>query len=175
MSVPWREPDRRAWQPRERLMVAEYVTRTFPDAQAKRYQVRLGAAPLELQGAKLTDSEAGALRVWSRWADAIVEYQDRVILIEAKIRPKMGPLEALLLYRVLLPSTPGLELGDRKVELRYVYAVEDPVLNMIARELGIAVDHYEPAWLRDYLSLMAPRERRAPPAGQREIRDGTRL
>ena len=154
-------------------MVAEYVARTFPDAQAARMQVRLGAAPLELQGATLSDSEAGALRVWSRWADAVVEYPDRVILVEAKIRPKMGPIEGLLLYELLLPNTPGLELRGRRVEKRFVYAVEDPVLVYIARQLGMQCELYEPPWLRDYLALMPPRERRAPLAGQREVAGGS--
>ena len=150
-------------------MAAEYVAARFPDAVAARLNVRLGAAPLELQGETLTASEAGALRVWSRWADAVVELEDRVVLIETKIRPKLGPLEALLLYEVLLPSTPGFSLGGRSIEKRFVYAVEDPVLVYIARILGIIPEKYEPAWLREYLSILPPRERRAPLAGQKEM------
>ena len=150
-------------------MVAEYVAQAYPDAQAARFNVRLGTAPIADETLQLSSDEAAGLRVWSRWADAVVELEDRVVLVEAKIRPKMGPLEALLLYRVLLPSTPDLQLRGRKVEMRFVYAVEDPVLNMIARELGIQVEKFEPSWLRDYLSILSPRERRAPLAGQKEV------
>lgn len=152
-------------------MVSEYVQARYPDAERVLLQVRLGSPPAELQAQTLSADESAALRVWSRWADAVVELEDRVVLVEAKIRPKMGPLEALLLYEVLLPNTPDLELRGRRVEKRFVYAVEDPVLNLIARQLGILPELYVPAWLRQYLAILPPRERRAPTSGLKELQD----
>ncbi len=161
-ELPIREPLRRAWQPRETLLVSQYVARTFPDATRVRTRVRLGSTPIEPGEIALTPEDAGALRVWTRWADAVVEYRDRVIIIEAKIVPKVGPLEALLEYRALAPQTPDLELRGRRVELLFLYAVEDPVLVQIARDLGIRATQFAPPWVAEYLGILSGRERRPP-------------
>lgn len=84
----------RSWQPREMAMVSEFIAKFFPRTP-NATRVRLGIPHPELV---LPDAEAedfATLRLWNRWADAIVYHPDKTILIEAKIRPRLGPTEAL--------------------------------------------------------------------------------
>jgi hypothetical protein len=160
VSLPFPN-EKRAWQPREMLMVAEALQKFFPGLPAST-RVRLGMPHPELIFEDLSPEEIAMLRVWNRWADAVVFAPDRTYIIEGKIRPRLGPTEALELYTRLFLNTE--EYRDRwklPVEKVFIYAVEDPVLVNMAREKGIRTIQYQPSWLPDYLRLLAPRERRA--------------
>lgn len=142
-------------------MVAEYVAKKYPREQAM-FRVRLGSIPTAITHEGMTEQELSLLRVWNRWADAVVIEGKTMHIIEAKIRPKLGPLEQLELYGRLLKNTPELSMySDYTVQKHFVYAVEDPVLNVMARERGILAEQFIPSWLPDYLNLLSRRERRA--------------
>jgi len=152
----------RTWQPREMAMVTEYL-RERGLLAGSRSRVRLGMpAPVsDLQGVSRADLEL--LRVWARWADAVVIQPDRVVLLEAKIRPRLGPLEALLLYKRLFLNDPEYQPHWHKpIELRWIYAIEDPLMVGLAQELGIVPELFRPHWLPNYLKLLSARERGAP-------------
>jgi len=151
---------RRSWQPREMQMVVEWLTKTHPgDAWLTR--VRLGSPTAGAPTPDMTLEERAATSMWRRWADALVILEDRLILIEAAIRPQPGKVAQLELYRRLLPHTPEFErYKDLKVELVLLYAIEDPALVLMARERGIRCVQYSPSWLPDYLEILTARERR---------------
>ena len=125
--------------------------------------MRVGAVPSKLHPEQLEPGEVRALGVWRRWADAIVFMPDRLILIEAAIRPSPGDISQLELYEHLLPQTPELaEHKNKRIEKVLLFALEDPVIVSMARERGIKVVYFHPHWIDDYLKILYPRERRTP-------------
>jgi len=88
---------------------------------------------------------------------------DRLILIEAKIRPNPGVISQLELYEHLLPFTPELAEHKRKpIEKVLLCAINDPVVTSMARNRGIKVVQFRPPWVDEYMKIIFPRERRAP-------------
>ena len=143
-------------------MVSEYLAKHYPDYPT-RTRVRVGSIHPELRPEQLTEPERRAVGVWRRWADAIVIMPDRLILIEAAIRPNPGDISQLELYEHLLPKTPELaEHKDKPIEKVLLFALEDPVIVSLARERGIQVVYFHPPWIDEYLKILYPRERRAP-------------
>jgi len=152
----------RQWQPRELRMVAEFLAQEYPDA-AYLSHVRLGRIQPRLEGTYISDEEARMLGVFRRWADAIVLLPDRLVLIEAAIRPEPGDISRLELYERLIPNTPELqEHVGKPIEKILLYAMPDDLLLTMAREHGIIVRYFRPPWIEGYLAELYPRERRAP-------------
>ncbi len=160
----------RDWTPRETRLVAEWVVRTYPNAQV-RFRVDVGDLKPALDATGLTAAELKRLGRSRRWVDAMVVEPRTVHLIEGKIRLSPGALEQLELYRMLFPLTPELaHLRDRTLELHLVFAVEDPMLSAIARQRGVKVHTYNPPWVSAYLAQLSARERRAPqPRGLQDL------
>jgi len=143
-------------------MVSEFLVKNYSDYPT-RTRVRVGSIHPDLKPEELTDAEKKMVGVFRRWADAIVFMPDRLVLIEAAIRPSPGDISQLELYERLLPMTP--ELADHKgkpIEKMLVWAIEDPPIAVMARERGIRVVYFHPSWIDDYLKILYPRERRAP-------------
>ena len=154
--------EKRQWQPREMRLVSEYLAKHYPDYPTKT-RVRLGSVHPDLHPELLSGGELRALGVWRRWADAIIIMPDRLILIEAAIRPEPGKISQLELYEHLLPKTPELvEHKDKPIEKVLLFALEDPVTAAMARERGIKVVYFRPPWIDDFLKILYPHERRAP-------------
>lgn len=144
----------------EMRMVAEYVSRAYPDALAM-MRVRLGTLLPNTPRPNLSEEEQAMLGVLRRWADAIVVTPRELIVVEVSIRSDTGDPSKLLVYGRLVPHTPELrEFLDRRLVLELVVAVEDPVVTQVAHELGIRTCVYEPRWLPQYLAQLHRRERR---------------
>lgn len=149
----------RQWQPRELRMLSEWLAETYP-RQEYMTRVRLGRIEPRVDSDGLTDEEIRQIGVHRRWADAVVLLQDRVILVEAKIRPQPGVISQLELYARLLPHTPELaKHANKPVEMVLLHAIEDDLVNQLAREKGIQCVYYRPAWVDKYLDELYPRER----------------
>jgi len=156
------DSDKRQWQPRELRLVSEFLAKYYGE-YPYRTRVRLGSIHPELSPDQLSESERRMVGVFRRWADAIVFMPDRLVLIEAAIRPSPGDISQLELYKHLLPHTPELaEHAGKPIELLLVYAIEDPLIVSLARNRGIRVQYFKPDWVDDYLRILYPRERRAP-------------
>lgn len=124
---------------------------------------RLGPLQTALDVAGLTDSERAVLSVNNRFADFIHVSDSKVVIGECKIVPRIGPIEALLIYKNLFLSDPAYRAHWRKpIELQYVYAVEDPALNRVAAMNGVHPIMFRTRWLQEYLTSRRPRDRRAP-------------
>jgi len=150
----------RDWTPRESRLVAEWATQTYPNAHI-RFRVSLGSLTPALLADGLTAAELRMLGHSRRWVDAMIVEPNAVHLVEAKIRMSPGALEQLELYRRLFPLTPELaHLHHITPTLHAVFAVEAPDLSAIARERGVLVHTYHPAWVDEYLSQLLHRERR---------------
>jgi len=99
--------------------------------------------------------------VFRRWADAVVITEDKLILIEAAIRPDLGDISKLEGYKFLLRYTPEFEeFRHFPVEMQLVYAIPDEFLIAEARKHGIKPVFFRPAWLEDYIAELYPHERR---------------
>ena len=149
----------RKWQPREMRMLAEWLAERWPRTEYLT-RVRLGRIEPRIGAAELSPEEIRALGVHRRWADAVVLLPDRVLLVEAKIRPQPGVISQLELYARLLPHTPELaEHAHKPIEMILVYAIEDELINQLAREKGIRCVMYHPNWIDAYIDELYPRER----------------
>ena len=97
--------------------------------------------------------------VFRRYADALIFERDKIILIEAAIRPQPGKVSTLELYKMMIPSTPELsEYKDLPVEMVLLCAINDPFLTTLARGKGIKVVMFRPAWIEKYIESLYPRE-----------------
>ena len=152
----------RRWQPRELRLVSEFLAQEYRDYPYQTH-VRLGSIRPRVDGAFVGDEEVRMLGVFRRWADALVILPDRLVLIEAAIRPEPGDISMLELYERLIPNTPELaEHVGKPVEKVLLYCMPDDLLLTLAREKGIQVRYFRPAWVEEYLKELYPRERRAP-------------
>jgi len=146
-------------------LLSEFLAEHYQGVEY-RTRIRLGKIQPRLDGKYITEEERLNLGTFRRWADALVILPDRLILIEAKIRPQPGVISQLQLYKRLLPNTPELQrFRDRPLEMLLVYAIRDDLLISMAREEGIRCIQYRPAWVDEYLKELYPRERRATRSG----------
>jgi len=143
------------------LMVSEYLAKTGLFSKSAT-RVRVGNPHPELINADIAPGDMDILRVYSRWCDAIVFDDNEVTLIEAKIKPNLGPLEALQVYSRLFLADPHYkEHHHKKISKVFLYAIEDPVLTILAREMNIKPVLFEPSFLKEYKKILRPREGRA--------------
>jgi len=153
--------EKRQWQPREMRLVSEYLAKNYADYPT-RTRVRVGSIHPDLKPEQLSESEKKMVGVFRRWADAIVFMPDRLVLIEAAIRPSPGDISQLQLYEHLLPHTPELaEHKDKPIEKVLLWAIEDPPIAAMARQYDIKVIYFHPGWVDDYLRILYPYERSA--------------
>jgi len=151
---------KRTWQPREMLMVQEWLVRTHPE-DMKWTRVRVGQLAPEMLTPVGSEEEERAATGWRRWVDAIVITKEKVIMIEAAIRPNPGKISQLELYDELFEMTPEFKkYWGWKRELMILYAIEDPATVYLARKKGILCVRYVPDWLEAYLPLLFRREQR---------------
>lgn len=151
----------RTWEPRERRLVSEWTRLTWPHAHVKE-NVRLGALNPALQDTTISETELRALGVFRRWVDALVIEPGAVHLVEGKIRNVPGALEQLALYKHLLPLTPELQdVRHLPITSHLVWVIPDPVVELMARDQGVLVHVYHPAWVDDYLKELGSRKQRA--------------
>lgn len=152
---------KRAWQPRELRMVAEYLQSHYAKYPYK-MRVRLGSIPTELVKPGMSWQEMRMAGVWRRYADAVVIQPRKVVIIEAAIKPDPGDISKLKLYGDLFKHTPEFApYHSAPVALELVFALEDPVVFKLARKEKIKVVYYKPEWVDEYLATLLPRERRA--------------
>lgn len=149
---------RREW---ELEMIGEWVSRTFPDVRWQT-NVRLGRIQPRGDRTGITPEEKNMLGLWRRRIDAVVFLHDRLLLVEAIMRAQPGKISVLKLYEKLVRQTPELaEYHDLPVQKVLLYCIEDPVLNIVAREEGILPVRYVPTFFDEWFSLRFPRHQRA--------------
>lgn len=139
------------YKQRERRYVPEFVEKRWPVRVAVFYNMAIGPAPVELQK-KYPTIPLAHLRRWRFWIDAVVVLENRMILIEGKLRRPQEGLGQLLLYKALLPQTP--EMDPYKlypVEMVLVVPREDPRVIAFAQSIGIKIEIYRPPWVVEYL------------------------
>ena len=155
-----KKPARKKWEARETRLCSEFLARFYADYE-HRSHVHVGSTPFRKEGRFYSDATARLLGEFRRWADAVVIMPDRIVLIEVKIIPQPGVISQIKHYARLLPETPELaEHRDKPIEMRLVFAVDDPVVSDQARTEGILVTIFCPVWIDDYLSELDARKQK---------------
>lgn len=145
---------KREYKQRERRYVPEYVNETYPDRVAVFYNMAIGPPPEALQNAH-PEIPLAHFRRWRFWIDAVVITENRMILIEGKIRKPAEGLGQLLLYRALLPETPELyPYKGYPVEMVLVTPRPDPRVIGVANNLGINIVIWTKTWVQEYLRTL---------------------
>lgn len=150
---------RREW---EAEFVSEYVAATFPRQRCYFHQ-RLGTWPGPLTSDDLTEAERAMLRVRMRWADAVIPLEDRIIVIEGKLRASefLKALGELLVYTQLIPHTEQFRAwrGSRVVG-RLLIPILDPTVRAIAGTQGFEVAVFKPSFWEEFLEAIQRRQSR---------------
>ncbi len=103
------------------------------------------------------------LRVYMRWADAIVFSPTETIVIEGKLRGSEYPkaLGELEIYVALVPHTAEYaHLLASRVVGELLIPTPDPTVETLARRKGFRVVVWSPPWLSAYLDVIYARQRR---------------
>jgi len=155
-----KKPTRKKWEPRELRLCSEFLERFYPGYE-HRVHVHVGSTPFRKEGKFYSDATARLLGEFRRWADAVVIMPDRLVLIEVKIIPQPGAISQIKHYKRLLPKTPELwEHREKPIDMRLVFAVDDPVVSDQARDEGILVTIFCPEWIPEYLSELEARKQK---------------
>jgi len=148
-----------AW---EIMMIGEWVAQTFPDVEWQT-NVRLGSLIPRNKSGRFTKEELRLLGVWRRRVDAVVYLPDRLLLVEAVLQSHPGKLSMLKLYEKLVPQTPELRpYRDLPVQKVLLYCIEDPVLNILAKEEDILPIQFVPSFFDQWFDKLRHRDKRAP-------------
>ena len=103
------------------------------------------------------------LRVYMRWADAIVFLPQETVVIEGKLRASeyLKAIGELELYLSLLPHTAEYaDLLADKITGELVVPVPDPSVETLARRKGFRMVLWAPSWLSAYLDALEYRHTR---------------
>ena len=115
----------------EKLFVDRWLAKFHPDA-LQWTRIRLGPVG--------DTTEARALGVTRRWADAIFIKDGVVNIVEAKLKSEAGAVAQLELYKKLFPETPEFsQFHSLPVNMIFLAPSVDPVLAELASEKGIEV------------------------------------
>lgn len=147
----------------ERRLVAEWLALRHGDDYYQQ-NVRVGSMPLAFGNQDLDPMEAKLVHsAYARWADAVVFTPDVVTIVEAKIVAHPTALGQLRLYKRLLPFTPNVRIPiGARIDMLLLYAIPDDHVLELAREDGIAVEQYHPAWVDVYMETRLARHRGSP-------------
>ena len=142
----------------------EWLVKNFPPGTF-RTNVRLGAVSPELVERTVSPAERRALKVFTAQADAIVLLKEKVIIIEALVRPEWWKIQQLKQYKKLFKSTIEFkEHWDKPIELVLLTTISSPFHEKMCAEEGIRLILYRPKWIEEYLQTLAARKRRPPGA-----------
>jgi len=145
----------------ERFLM-EFLQKHFP-VGTWRTNVRVGGVHPKLLEAAVGEAERRMLAITSFSADAVVVLPDKVVIVEALVRPEWWKVFQLELYGELFSMTEEFrDVWHLPRELWVVSAVTNPFVEAIARRRGVRWIHYRPSWVDVYLAGLAHRKRVAP-------------
>jgi len=147
-------------RPLEEEMLVKYLAKRFTGTSIYTH-VRLGSPPpIEIPG---LDPEKARRMMMPGLpeVDAIVVENGAIWLIEAKVAKEWENLGKMLIYRALLPETPGWEGVDvTKIRPLLVMAKASPLLKQVAERFGVEVDTYMTERAYEILTKGYPSQRR---------------
>jgi hypothetical protein len=146
LQAPKRRKPRVNW---ESLMVREYVN--------KRYFNNIKWLRHEVGGFDPNDAVQANSQL-RRWADAIIDINDSLLVIEAKMKPSPGSISQLQTYLHLVKETPDLSYyWDKPVSGMILTTWEDAAVKKIANDWGILYEVYQPSFYKEWQDMMVTR------------------
>ena len=141
---------RREW---EAEYVAEYIQNYW---RGRMYflHFKITGPPKPLLTEELEPEEIRMLKVYARWADAVILSPPTLYIVEAKLRVSdyLKALGELLYYRKVIRLNKEINWDEFKAVMGIlVIPVDDPPLTSLARELGFRVDVYKPSFWEEFL------------------------
>jgi hypothetical protein len=133
----------------EALMVREYVDKMYPNnLKWLRHEV----------GAYNPDDPIQFNSQLRRWADAIIDVDDNILVIEAKMKPTPGAISQVQTYVHLIRETPDLQYyWDKSVFGMILTTWEDPAVKKVANEWGILYEVFQPSFYPEWQEMMKNR------------------
>ena len=123
----------------EAKLVNEWLALHHPNALQWR-RVRLGPLPLV--------DQQNLYKVTLRWVDAIFFEDDKVHIVEAKLKPSPTAIGQLELYKRLFKETPEFsQYFDKEIKLIFLTTYEDKYVKDMCIDKGIDYVVYVPEWL----------------------------
>ena len=144
--------------------LVEWLMRNYPIG-SWRTNVRLGVPSEELIKATISPEERRMLKIYTAQADAIVLLPDKVVIIEALVRPEWWKILQLEEYAKLFRHTPEFrDHWHKPIEKVLLTTIESPFHRAMCEERGIRVVIYRPPWILEYMATLPGRKTR-PPGG----------
>jgi hypothetical protein len=136
---------------REKRLVGLYVAKRFPNAHVF-INKQLGPVVTPPGWDDLPANVRKTAHAFRRKADAIVITPTLVVIVEAKIKIDGSEIGQLLIYRQLFASTPEFSADrDKPVKMIAVTWVPDAVASYVAQRVGITVEVFQPAEMKDMI------------------------
>ena len=138
----------------ETRMVAEYLVQAYPKFSTIT-AVPLGKIDNALMAQAGYQKAIGLSRPYRPEADAIVILPNYLLLVEAKVWNVVNGLAKLPLYKSLIPFTPELQqYMPRDILMELVVGSTNSNLEIMARDMGVAIKVYSPPCLQDVVQSM---------------------
>ncbi len=135
-------------------MVAEYLKETYSKYTFITAQP-LGKIPEELLKNEGYKRAVGLTRPYRPSVDAVVIMPGALVLIEAKVWNVVNGCAKLPLYKSLVPFTPELkDYLKLPIVMELVVGWTNDNLAIMARDMGVTIRVYCPAWLNDVVQAM---------------------
>lgn len=132
----------------EERLVSEWAAEKHPDARTH-FRVRVGELPPEAATVEKMGISPYMYGVVRHWADAVVIYPDRVIVVEGKLKLSSMALGQIIVNTELFGRTPEFaEAGHLSRTGLLLFAYGDDVTEDIASSMGYATEEYRPAWAK---------------------------
>ncbi|MBA7571550.1 hypothetical protein ES708_13315 [subsurface metagenome] len=132
----------------EERLVSEWAAEVHQLARVH-MRVRVGELPPEAEAVAKMGISPYMYGVVRHWADAVVIYPDRVIVVEGKIKLSSVALGQIIVNTDLYGSTPEFrDTWDTQREGLLLYAFGDEVTERIAKNMGYKTERFCPAWAK---------------------------
>lgn len=97
-----------------------------------------------------------------RWADALVDINDTILLIECKMRPDHRAISQIDLYRRIFPQTPEFEYyKDKPLRCMLLTTSVDYAVKELCERWDIEYEVYIPTFFEEYQQMMIERYRKS--------------
>lgn len=130
-------------------MVSEWVIQEHPEAKVK-IRARLGPLPPGAQALIAEGLNPYIMSPVRHWADALILYPDRTLLVEGKLKWNPGGLGQLLVYEHEFDRSPEYQdRYDLPLHLVALYGFINPADIEILDNLSIQRVRYCPPWVQE--------------------------
>ena len=112
-------------------------------------RVRVGELPPEASAVEELGISPYMYGVVRHWADAVVIYPEKVIVVEGKLKLSSMALGQIIVNTELFAKTPEFrDTWDTPREGLLLFAYGDPETEKAAVSMGFKVERYCPAWAK---------------------------